>query len=158
MKPQRCISNVLVHLLIGLGPTFLIAARCESTAVENGSLPRITANTNQSAAGVLSEGALTVELEIRDGAFYPEDEAGPSLQVFAFGERGKQLKIPGPMIRVPQDTRINVIIRNLIPRDVLIHGMHSRPGKNDDTFGVTSGATRETTFSTGTAGAGWCPS
>ena len=48
MKPQLCISNVLVHLLLGLGPTFLIAARCESTAVEN---------TNQSAAGVLSEDA-----------------------------------------------------------------------------------------------------
>lgn len=153
MKFQLCISNVLVHLLIGLGPTFLIAARCESTAVENVSLPGITANTNQSAAGVLSEGGLTVELEIREGAFYPEDESGPSLQVFAFGERGKQLQIPGPMIRVPQDTRINVIIHNLIARDVLIHGMHSRPGKNDDTFEVTSGATRETTFSTGTAGA-----
>jgi FtsP/CotA-like multicopper oxidase with cupredoxin domain len=153
VKPQLCISNVLVHLLIGLGPTFLIAARCESTAVENASLSRITANTNQSAAGVLSEGALTVELEIREGAFYPEDESGPSLQVFAFGERGKQLQIPGPMIRVPQDTRINVIIHNLVARDVLIHGMHSRPGKNDDTFEVTSGATRETTFSTGAAGA-----
>jgi FtsP/CotA-like multicopper oxidase with cupredoxin domain len=153
VKPQLCISNVLVHLLIGLGPTFLIAARCESTAVENASLPRITANTNQSAAGVLSEGALTVELEIREGTFYPEDESGPSLQVFAFGERGKQLQIPGPMIRIPQDTRINVIIHNLTARDVLIHGMHSRPGKNDDTLEVTSDATCETTFSTGAAGA-----
>ena len=106
MKPQLCISNVLVHLLIALGPTVLTAARCESSTVESPSLPRIAANTNQIAAGVLSEGALTVELEIREGAFYPEDESGPSLQVFAFGERGKQLQIPGPMIRVPQDTRI----------------------------------------------------
>jgi FtsP/CotA-like multicopper oxidase with cupredoxin domain len=94
-----------------------------------------------------------VELEIREGAFYPEDESGPSLQVFAFGERGQQLQIPGPLIRVPQDTRIHVTIHNLIGRDVLIHGMHSRPGKNDDTFEVSSGATRDVTFTTGAPGA-----
>jgi len=80
-------------------PAFLAVAVCDATAVEDPSLARIAANTNQHAAGVLSEGGLTVELEIREGAFYPEDESGPSLQVFAFGERGKQLQIPGPMIR-----------------------------------------------------------
>jgi FtsP/CotA-like multicopper oxidase with cupredoxin domain len=116
-------------------------------------LPRIAANTNQHGAGVLSEGGLKVELEIREGAFYPEDESGPSLQVFAFGERGKQLQIPGPMIRVPQNTWIHVTIHNLIARDVQIHGIHSRPGKNDDTFEVTSGATRDLTFSAGAPGA-----
>jgi FtsP/CotA-like multicopper oxidase with cupredoxin domain len=101
----------------------------------------------------LSGGELTVELEIREGAFYPEGESGPSLQVFAFGERGKQLQIPGPMIRVPQDTKIHVAIHNLLARDVQIHGMHSRPGKNDDVFEVTTGTTRDLTFSTGATGA-----
>src|SRR5690242_17855057 len=98
-------------------PAFLAASQCAAAPVEGPSLPRIAANTNQQAAGVLSEGGLTVELEIREGAFYPEDESGPSLQVFAFGERGKQLQIPGPMIRVPQDTRIHVTIHNLISRN-----------------------------------------
>jgi hypothetical protein len=46
----------------------------------------------------LSEGTFTVELEIREGAFYPEDKSWPSLLDFAFAERGKQLQIPGPMI------------------------------------------------------------
>jgi FtsP/CotA-like multicopper oxidase with cupredoxin domain len=153
VKTKLLVSGAVVHVLIAFAPALFAAARCQAPVLEDPSLPRIAANTNQSAAGVLSEGALTVELEIREGAFYPEDESGPSLQVFAFGERGKQLQIPGPMIRVPQDTRINVIIHNLIARDVLIHGMHSHPGKNDDTFEVTRGATRETTFSTGAAGA-----
>ncbi len=116
-------------------------------------MPRIAANTNQLAAGILSEGRLTVELEIREGAFYPEDESGPSLQVFAFAERGKQLQIPGPMIRIPQATRIHVTVHNLIARDVLIQGMHTRPGKNDDTFQVAGGATRDVTFSAGAPGA-----
>lgn len=153
VKSQLCISNVLVHLLVALGPAFVTAPRCESTAVEDSSLPRITANTNQRAAGVLSEGGLSLELEIREGAFYPEEESGPSIEVYVFGERGKQLQIPGPMIRVPQDTKIHIAIHNLITRDVQIHGLHSRPGKNDDTLEVTSGATREITFSTGAPGA-----
>ncbi|HEY1469386.1 MAG TPA: hypothetical protein VGF61_10105, partial [Candidatus Acidoferrum sp.] len=117
------------------------------------SLPPIAANTNRSPAGIWSQGALTVELEIREGAFYPEDESGPSLQVFAFAERGKQLQIPGPMIRIPQDTRIHLTIHNLIARDVLIHGMHARPGKNDDTIEIAAGATRDVIFAAGAPGA-----
>jgi hypothetical protein len=123
-----------VHFLIVFAPALFAAARCQASTVGDPSLPRIAANTNQHAAGILSEGGLTVELEIREGAFYPEDESGPSLQVFAFAERGKQLQIPGPMIRIPQNTRIHITVHNLIARDVSIHGMHTRPGKNDDTL------------------------
>jgi FtsP/CotA-like multicopper oxidase with cupredoxin domain len=153
VKTKLFISQTLTHFLIVIAAAFFAAARCEATEVEDPSLARIAANTNQHVAGILSEGGLTVELEIREGAFYPEDESGPSIQVFAFAERGKQLQIPGPMIRIPQDTRIHVTVHNLIARDVSIHGMHMRPGKNDDTFGVPVGATRDVTFSAGTPGA-----
>ena len=153
MKPQMPTSELLVWLLIVFTPSFLTARPYHAIPVGDPSLPRIAANTNQDAAGILSEGGLTVELEIREGAFYPEDESGPSLQVFAFAERSKPLQIPGPMIRIPQDTRIHVTIRNLIGRDVEIHGMHTRPGKNDDTFDVPTGAIRGVTFSAGAPGA-----
>jgi FtsP/CotA-like multicopper oxidase with cupredoxin domain len=155
MKTKLFIFEALVHfsLLIVFAAAFFAVARCEASAVGDPSLPHIAANANQLAAGILSEGGLTVELEIREGAFYPEDESGPSLQVFAFAERGKQLQIPGPMIRIPQDTRIHVAVHNMIARDVSIHGMHTRPGKNDDTLEVAAGATREVTFSTGAPGA-----
>jgi FtsP/CotA-like multicopper oxidase with cupredoxin domain len=153
VKPHLRIPEVLVYLLIAFTPAFRVAGHCSAASVGDPSLPRIAANTNQHAAGVLSGGELTVELEIREGTFYPEDESGPSLRVFAFGERGKTLQIPGPMIRVPQDTRIHVTVHNLLARDVQIHGMHSRPGKNDDVFEVASGTTRDLTFSTGATGA-----
>ena len=152
MKPESRISRILLLLLIAFASASLTVARCQGTAVGD-PLPRIAANTNQRAAGVLSKDGLTIELEIREGKFYPEDESGPSLQVFAFGERGQPPQIPGPMIRVPQGTRIHLTIHNLIARDVLIHGMHSRPGNNDDILQVTSGATRDLTFSTGAPGA-----
>jgi FtsP/CotA-like multicopper oxidase with cupredoxin domain len=155
VKPKLFICEALVHFsfVIVFALVFFAAMCCEATAGGEPSLPRIAANTNQAAAGILSEGELTIELEIREGAFYPEDESGPSLQVFAFAERGKQLQVPGPMIRIPQDTRIHIIVHNLIARDVLIHGMHTRPGKNDDTFEVAAGATRDVTFSAGAPGA-----
>ena len=152
VQHKRIVGEILFCFLILLAP-LIHPALCEPAATEVSSLPRIAANTNQQAAGALSEGSLTIELEIREGAFYPEDESGPSLKVFAFGERGKQLQIPGPMIRVPQNSRIHVTVHNLIARDVLIHGMHSRPGNNDDTLEVTSGAIRDVTFDTGAAGA-----
>jgi hypothetical protein len=139
-----------VHFLIVLAPAVLAGGGDASGVTDP--LPRISANRNQHPSGILSEGELT-ELDIREGAFYPEEESGPSLRVFAFGERGKELQIPGPMIRVSQDTRIHVTIHNLIARDVLIHGMHSRPGKNDDTVQLASGTSRELTFSTGAPGA-----
>jgi manganese oxidase len=153
VKTKQCIYEVLVCCLIALAPALFAAARCQARAVEDSSLPRIAANTNQQPAGILSEGTLTVELEIREGAFYPEEESGPNLHVFAFGERGKQLQIPGPMIRIPQATMIHVIVHNLIARDVLIHGMHTRPGKNDDTFKVATGETRDLVFPAGVPGA-----
>ena len=153
MEHKSRISDALYLLIIVLALAFLPSALCEVSAAAPPSLPRIAANTNQHAAGAMSGDTLTIELEICEGAFYPEDDLGPSLHVFAFGERGKQLQIPGPMIRVPQGTQIHATIHNLIARDVFIHGMHSRPGKNDDTFEVTGGATRDITFSTGSPGA-----
>lgn len=145
--------RVRLGLLIACALVGLAATICQATAIDGPSLTRIGANTNQHAAGILAQGKLTLELDIREGSLYPEDESGPSIQVFAFGERGKQLQVPGPMIRVPQDTEIHVTIHNLIARNVLIHGLHSHPGKNDDTLEVASGATRDVTFSTGAPGA-----
>ena len=152
MKPNLVSIEALTRLLIVFAAAFFAAMRSEAT-VETPSLPGIVENTNQHAAGKLSNKELTLELDIREGAFYPEDESGPHLQVFAFGEHGKPLQIPGPLVRIPQGTNIHVIVHNLIPRDVVIHGMHTRPGKNDDTFEVPLGATREVRFSSGAPGA-----
>ena len=88
-EPRGHFSFLIVFALASLA-----IAPCEGTVVANSSLPRIAANTNQHAAGSFSEGALTVELEIREGTFYPEDESGPSLQVFAFGGAASNCRFP----------------------------------------------------------------
>jgi hypothetical protein len=94
VKTKLLVSGAVVHDLIAFAPALFAAASCQAPVLEDPSLPRIAANTNQHAAGILSEGTLTVELEIREGAFYPEDESGPSLQVFAFGERASKCRSP----------------------------------------------------------------
>ncbi len=114
---------------------------------------RLQANSNQVPAGHLESGVLSIDLEAREGEWFPEDEHGPSLKVFALAERGKPAQVPGPMIRVPEGTTIHASIRNLLDKAVVMHGLHSRPGKMDDVLAVPPGETRDVTFKVGEPGA-----
>ncbi len=53
------------------------------------SLPPIIANQNHTAAGVLRDGVLMVQLEIAKGEWHPEADDGMALSVYAFGESGR---------------------------------------------------------------------
>jgi FtsP/CotA-like multicopper oxidase with cupredoxin domain len=117
------------------------------------SLPEISANDNRAPAGRLQNGVLTLALEARMGMWYPEERDGPGLQVQAFAEPGRLPEIPGPLIRVPEGTEIDIAVRNAISGSTLvIHGLHSRPGNADDTIQVASGETHEIHFKAGRQG------
>src|SRR4051794_24150701 len=85
---------------------------------------RIVANPNRIPAGRLRGGVLTLELELRTGMFRPHADNGPGVEVQAFGEPGRPLQIPGPLIRVPEGTVIHATIRNRL-RDatLVLHGL-----------------------------------
>src|SRR5579862_6650514 len=68
----------------------------------------IAANDNRTPAGDLRGGVLTLQLEMRKGNWHPEQENGETISVYAFGETGKGLQVPGPAIRVPQGTMIDI--------------------------------------------------
>lgn len=68
-------------------------------------------------------------------------------------EKGKPAQIPGPMIRIPARHGDPCHCPKPDHDDVSIHGMHTRPGKTDDTFEVPGGSTRDVTFSSGAPGA-----
>ncbi|MBZ5666601.1 MAG: multicopper oxidase domain-containing protein [Acidobacteriia bacterium] len=114
---------------------------------------RLQANSNQIPAGVLANGVLTLDLEVREGEWFPEDEHGPSVKIFALAERGKPAQVPGPLVRVRESTTIHARIRNLLLVAVVMHGLHQRPGKTDDVLEVPSGETRDVTFQAGEPGA-----
>jgi len=77
--------------------------------------------------------------------WYLEKQEGPDLRVQAFGEPGHPPEIPGPIIRVPEGTKILVNLRNAIPGATLvIHGLHTRPGNLDDIIQLGPGESRMT--------------
>jgi hypothetical protein len=87
------IAAAVAVLLVSFG-----CVRAQETADSKAlqaTLPRIEANRNLFPAGQLRDGVLTVHLEIRDGAWYPEAETGPTVVVQAFAEEGRALQIPG---------------------------------------------------------------
>jgi manganese oxidase len=117
---------------------------------------RVAANDNRSPAGSLSNGVLTVRLEVRDGEWHPDRDTAPGLSVRAFAEEGKPASIPGPLIRVLEGTEIHAFVRNSL-RDsstLVISGLSSRgaTSQGDDTIRVNAGAVREVRFVARTAG------
>ena len=116
-------------------------------------LPRIVTHDNTETSGKLEDGVLTLRLEIREGEWHPDAEEGPGMPIFAFAEQGKSPSIPGPMIRVPQGTRIKVSVKNTITFfPAFLHGLNQRPGKAAEAIKIPAGEMREVTFLAGEPG------
>src|SRR5437879_1020355 len=98
-------------------------------------LSTISANDNRTPAGVLRAGVLSLSLELRKGNWHPEREDGETIAAYAFGESGKALQVPGPAVRVPFGTTIDITVRSALGVPATLHGLHSRPG--DDSNVVT---------------------
>ena len=115
-------------------------------------IPEIQINDNRHSAGIMREGVLRLRLEAGIGTWHPEGAKGPSVDVAAFGEEEETLQNPGPTIRVPEGTEIEVSLRNSIPEKILhIHGLNARPGKTEE-IEVTPGTTQQAHFKAVMAG------
>ncbi len=115
-------------------------------------LSAIEANDNRIPAGELKGGVLTLQLEMRKGNWHPESENGETIPVYAFGEVGKTLQIPGPTVRVPQGTTIDISLHSSLTVPATLHGLHRRPGKDADMVTVAPGATEHVRFVAGVPG------
>jgi FtsP/CotA-like multicopper oxidase with cupredoxin domain len=102
-------------------------------------------NDNREAAGHLAGGVLSVRLETRLVKWFPEGTNGPAIQVFAFGEVGKQARIPGPLLRVQSGTEVRVTVRNAVDVPVRMMGLqdHASP---TDTVVIAADSSREFRF------------
>jgi FtsP/CotA-like multicopper oxidase with cupredoxin domain len=110
------------------------------------------ANDNRRSAGRMVGHSLRLDLEAREGLWYPETKDGPGFAVQAFAERGKKLLVPGPQIRVAEGTRIQATIHNTLAVKMELHGFHARPGSAADTVTLAPGERREFDFPVGAAG------
>ena len=116
-------------------------------------LPAIVANDNRLAAGRLHGDTLTIRLEVRMGVWHPEADAGPAIEVAAFGEAGRAPSVPGPLIRVRTGTAIVATVHNaLTDSTISIHGLLARPAAADDSILLRPGESRTVRFAAGAPG------
>lgn len=88
----------------------------------------VEVNENHVPAGVLHDGVLEVQLEIAKGEWHPEADDGMALSVYAFGEAGRPLQNPGPLIRVAQGTEISASLHNTLAVPINVHGLGDSSG------------------------------
>ncbi len=89
-RPMLSLILEVCWLLVSLGFGITLPGACatdRANAISDSQ--RLQANSNQFAAGILANGVLTIDLEVRQGEWFPENNHGPSLKIFAFVERGK---------------------------------------------------------------------
>ena len=111
VRQHQAIAGAVIFLLLGA----TLWSDAAAAAPESG-LATIEPNDNVRAAGRLEGGTLTLALRAGVGRWQPEGPSGPTLEIEAFGEIGKALTVPAPLIRVKEGTEIAVSIRNR-PRD-----------------------------------------
>jgi hypothetical protein len=88
---------------------------------------QIAINGNRVAAGRLDGNVLTVRLEAREGEWHPDGDKARGITVRAFGESGKPLSIPGPLLRVIEGTEIHAFVKNAIgDKPLIVHGLSTR--------------------------------
>jgi len=81
--------------------------------------PDATTNDNTKPAGTLRGGVLTVRLYAAEAKWHPGPADAPPVVTPLLGEEGHAPSDPGPLLRVPLGTRIDVTIRNA-QRDTLL--------------------------------------
>ena len=116
-------------LVLPLGLAFALAAGrhiAPRLATPRSSMA-VLANENRDAAGVLKNGTLDVSLEAREGEWHPYGPTGPAIPILAFGETGKSLQTPGPMIRVREGTRVHVRVHNAVTGTLVVPHVRHEP-------------------------------
>lgn len=93
---------------------------------EDAKVPLVAlANDNRIPAGELKDGVLSLQLEIVEATWYPMQEGGQSIRVYAFAEKGKPPQIPGPLIRIPQGTDVRITLRNTSSAPMFVRGFRT---------------------------------
>jgi manganese oxidase len=108
--------------------------------------PIAQVNDNRQGAGTLSNGRLTLSLDVVESAFQGEGEHDPVVRALAFAETGKAPQIPGPLLRAPLGTVVHLTVRNRSDSAVMLGGLRPSLPADRDTLHIAAGATREVTF------------
>ena len=106
---------------------------------------RAIANDNRVPAGTLSNGVLTVALELRPSVWMPNGDSGIAIPIAAFAEVGKPASIPGPLLRVVVGTELRLSLRNLLDVRAAVRGLRDHDGTVDSLV-LAPGETQDVRF------------
>ncbi len=138
------VKLALFTLLAGGALLFSAAGGVVSAA--SPPLQHIAANNNTIDGGRLKGGVLRLALVARTGLWYPDGPGTTGLPIEAFGEVGKPLQIPGPLVRVPVGTRVVATITNELGQELNVRGLANPANAATSVVHVPSGATQRVSF------------
>ncbi|HSC59172.1 MAG TPA: hypothetical protein VLC11_06395, partial [Gemmatimonadales bacterium] len=127
-------------------PSVLLATSILITSSTTGRMVRpadpapVAFNDNRISAGRLHGGVLSVAMVAAPGDWRPFGADQRGLTIPVFGEEGKPLQDPGPLLRVPLGTRVEVRLRNLTGRPLVVHGLSARRVAVMDSLVLAPGA------------------
>lgn len=124
--------------ILALGVVALLST---STVTDVAAPPRVIPNDNRTPAGTLRDGVLTLRMVAQPAVWRPEGRDGPELSIYAFTEEGKRPQIPGPLVRVPVGTEIDIALRNSLPETLRVYGLQHRPSERLDSVDISPGQT-----------------
>jgi FtsP/CotA-like multicopper oxidase with cupredoxin domain len=147
---RRRMRTARVFFILMIGATVW----SEAAAASSPNVPpsRVEPNDNRRAAGTLDRGTLRLALRAGNGRWQPEGPTGPTLAIEAFGEVGRPLTVPAPLIRVKEGTEVVVSLRNDLEAALVVRGLCTRGGASCAALEVPPNQTREVRFSSGPAG------
>ncbi len=109
-------------------------------------LADIAPNDNTVSGGRLDGSVLHIALVAERGLWYPDGPGTIGLPIEAFGEAGRPLQIPGPLLRVALGTRVVATIRNDLSHDLTIRGLAAPADALTTVLHVQPGETRRVSF------------
>jgi len=103
-------------------------------------------NQNRVPGGRLAKGVLTLALDVVEAGYRPEGADDPVVRILALAEPGKPPQVPGPLLRAPVGTTVQLTLRNRSDSALTFTGFRRSPKADDDTVQLAAHATRELSF------------
>ena len=105
------------------------------------------------AAGTRTADTLKASFSIREVRWRPEGPNGAELSAFAFVEDGQPAKVPGPLLRAPAGTLVQVALHNTLGVQMVVFGLQDHAaGRGKDSVVLAASARATVTFRVTAAG------
>ncbi len=105
------------------------------------------------AAGTRFADTLRASLSIQEVRWRPEGPKGADLSAFAFVEDGQLAKVPGPLLRAPAGTLVQVTLHNTLRVQLVVFGLQDHAaGRGTDSVILAASARATVTFRVASAG------